>query len=87
MCAVSRDSAWSHVAFTQALDLTFPLVSDWNGEATDGFGVRFVFNGLEGVSQRSAFLVDETGSVRESWLYGTGELPDFDVLLRAAQAL
>jgi glutaredoxin-dependent peroxiredoxin len=84
---ISRDSAWSHVAFTQALDLTFPLLSDWNAEATDAFGVGFEFNGLREVSQRSAFLIDETGSVRGSWLYAYSELPDFDVLLEAARAL
>ena len=37
--AASRDSPWSHVAWTQALDLNFPLLSDWNGEAIRGFGI------------------------------------------------
>ena len=84
---ISRDSPWTHVAWTQALDLNFPLLSDFNGEATHGFGVSFDFNGLHNVSQRSAFLLDEDGSVRGSWSYGTSELPDFDVLLEAARAL
>ncbi|TMM02140.1 MAG: redoxin domain-containing protein, partial [Actinobacteria bacterium] len=26
---VSRDSPWTHIAWTQALDLNFPLLSDW----------------------------------------------------------
>src|ERR671935_257120 len=30
---VSRDSPWSHVAWMQALDLNFPLLSDWNAAA------------------------------------------------------
>src|SRR2546421_2015224 len=84
---ISRDSTWSHVAWMQALDLTFPLLSDWNGEATEGFGVSFDFNGLHNVSQRSAFLVAAGGSVSAAWSYGTSELPDFDALLEAAQAL
>ena len=84
---ISRDSPWTHIAWIQALDLTFPLLSDWNGEATEGFGVSFDFNGLHNVSQRSAFLVAQDGSVRGSWSYGTSELPDFDVLLEAARAL
>ncbi len=84
---ISRDSAWSHVAWAQALDLSFPLLSDWNGEATESFGVSLDFNGLRGVSSRSAFLVDAGGSVRGAWSYGAGELPDFDVLLEAARAL
>ena len=32
--AISRDSPWTHVAWMQALDLDFPLLSDWNAEAT-----------------------------------------------------
>ena len=84
---ISRDSPWSHVAWTQALDLTFPLLSDWNAEAVRGFGVSFDYNGLHDVATRSAFVVDAAGSVRGAWSYGTSELPDFDVLLEAARAL
>ena len=85
--AASRDSAWTHVAWMQALDLDIPLLSDWNADATKGFGVAFDFNGMQDVSERSAFLIDRDGIVRGAWRYGTTELPDFDVLLGAAQAL
>jgi len=85
--AISRDSPWTHVAWTQALDLNFPLLSDWNAEATRGFDVAFDFRGLKDVSERSAFLVDSGGVVRGAWAYGTSELPDFDELLAAAQSL
>jgi peroxiredoxin len=71
----------------QALDLDIPLLSDWNADATKGFGVAFDFNGMQDVSERSAFLIDRDGIVRGAWRYGTTELPDFDVLLGAAQAL
>jgi glutaredoxin-dependent peroxiredoxin len=71
----------------QALDLDFPLLSDWNAEATRGFGVAFDFRGLRDVSGRSAFLVDGEGVIRGAWSYDTSELPDFDVLLEAAEAL
>jgi len=71
----------------QALDLDIPLLSDWNADATKGFGVAFDFNGMQDVSERSAFLIDREGIVRGAWRYGTTELPDFDVLLGAAQAL
>ena len=27
---ISRDSPWTHIAWMQALDLNFPLLSDWN---------------------------------------------------------
>jgi peroxiredoxin len=84
---VSRDSEWTHIAWAQALDLNFPLLSDWNMEAMDAFEVRGVFRSHEGVADRSAFLVAQDGTVRGAWRYDTAEVPDFDELLRAAQAL
>ena len=83
---ISRDSPWSHVAWMQALDLNFPLLSDWNAEATRGFGIAHEHRGLQDVSERTAFLVDQDGTVRGAWRYETAEVPDFDELLRAAQA-
>jgi peroxiredoxin len=85
--AASRDSPWTHVAWMQALDLDLPLLSDWNGDATRAFGVAFDYRGLKDVSARSAFLIDRDGIVRGAWSYEIGELPDFDVLLTAAQSL
>jgi glutaredoxin-dependent peroxiredoxin len=83
---ISRDSAWTHIAWSQALDLNFSLLSDWNGEATRAFDVEHEFRSHEGIPERSAFLVDADGTVRGAWRYGTSEVPDFDELLRAAQA-
>jgi glutaredoxin-dependent peroxiredoxin len=83
---LSRDSAWSHIAWSQALDLNFPLLSDWNGEAIRAFGVEREFRGHKGIPERSAFLIDRDGTVRGAWRYDTAEVPDFDELLRAAQA-
>jgi peroxiredoxin len=84
---VSRDSPWSHVAWMQALDLNFPLLSDWNAEAVRGFGIGFEFRGFQDVAERTAFLVDRSGTVRGAWRYETAEVPDFDELLSAARAL
>ena len=84
---VSRDSPWTHVAWSQVLDLNFPLLSDWNAEATRGFGIAHEHRGLQDVSERTAFLVDQDGTVRGAWRYGTAEVPDFDELLSAARAL
>jgi len=85
--AASRDSPWTHVAWMQALDLDIPLLSDWNGEATKGFGVAFDYRGMKDVSRRSAFLIDKEGVIHGAWPYEAAEVPDFDVLLAAAQAL
>jgi peroxiredoxin len=85
--AISRDSPYTHVAWMQALDLDFPLLSDWNAEATHGFGVGFEHNGMRDVSRRSAFLIDCGGVVRGAWAYGLDELPDLDALIEASRAL
>jgi peroxiredoxin len=85
--AISRDSPYTHVAWMQALDLDFPLLSDWNAEATHGFGVAFDHNGMRDVSRRSAFLIDAEGVVRGAWAYEASELPDLDELLEAARSL
>jgi peroxiredoxin len=71
----------------QALDLDFPLLSDWNADATRGFDVAFEHHGMRDVSQRSAFLIDTGGVVRGVWAYETGELPDLDELIAAAREL
>ena len=52
-----------------------------------GVEVAFEFRGLREVSRRSAFLVDEGGTVRGAWKYKTDEVPDVDELLRAARDL
>ena len=84
---ISRDSPWTHISWSQALDLNFPLLSDWNAEAVHAFGIAHEFRGFADVAERAAFLVDEAGTVRGAWRYGSSELPDFDALLAAARAL
>jgi peroxiredoxin len=71
----------------QALDLAFPLLSDWNGEAVRGFGVERDYRGMSDVARRAAFLIDSGGTVRGAWAYDDSEVPDVDELVSAAQAL
>src|SRR5436309_14755969 len=84
---ISRDSPWTHIAWTQALDLNFGLLSDWNAEAVHAFGIAHEHRGFVDVARRSAFLVAADGTVRGAWYYETGELPDVEELLEAARAL
>ncbi len=84
---ISRDSPWTHISWMQALDLNFGLLSDWNAEAVRGFGVAQEFRGMKEVAERTAFLIDASGSVRGAWRYESSEVPDFDALLAAARAL
>jgi peroxiredoxin len=84
---VSRDSPWTHIAWSQALDLELPLLSDFNAEAVRAFDIAFDYRGLKDVARRSTFLVDQEGTVRGAWPYDTGEVPDFGEPLEAARAL
>ncbi len=84
--AISRDSPWSHNAWAATMGVDgVPLLSDWSGEATHGFGVAFELHEMAGVSARSAFLI-EGDTVRASWLLGN-ELPDVDAVVAAASLL
>jgi peroxiredoxin len=87
LLGVSRDSPWTHIGWSQVLDLNFPLLSDWNAEAVHALGIAHEFRGLADVAERSAFLVDEDGTVRRTWRYDSGEVPDVDELLAASRSL
>jgi peroxiredoxin len=69
------------------LEVDFPLISDWNGEATRAFGVAHESRGMQDVPLRTAFLVGGDGIIRGAWRYETLEVPDFDLLLVAARSL
>jgi|SRR5581483_2353329 len=84
---ISRDSPWTHIAWTQALDLNFGLLSDFNGDAVRAFGIGIEHRGLCEVARRSAFLVDGGGVIAEAWSYETADVPDVDEWLAACRAL
>jgi len=84
---ISRDSPYSHDAYAARQSLTFPLLSDWNGDAVRAFGVAQVLDGLDDVPRRSCFLIDRDGVVRFSRAYRDEEVPDLDEVLAGARAL
>ena len=81
--AISRDSVWSHAAWTQALGVDVPLLSDWNGEAVRAFGVASERSGMHDVAERTAFLIEDGATIREAWMLGP-ELPDIEAVIAAA---
>lgn len=84
--AISRDSPWSHAAWAMTMGVEgVQLLSDWNGDATRGFGVALASHEMADVSARSAFLI-AGDTVRASWLLGS-ELPDVDAVIAAASLL
>jgi peroxiredoxin len=84
---ISRDSPFTHNAWSQALDLEgVELLSDWNAEAVRGFGVAHERRGMQEVAERSAFLIEPSGTIRGAWRYEATDVPDFNVLLQAARS-
>ena len=83
--AVSVDSQFTLGAWGDQLELPFPLLSDFNREASEAYGVLYEdFFGLEGVSKRAAFVVDPAGEVAWAWVTeDADDLPPFEEILEA----
>jgi peroxiredoxin len=84
---VSRDSPYSHERWANSQGLTFPLLTDWTGEAVRAFGVAQTLDGLVDTPVRSCFLIDQEGVIRGAWRYEDNEVPDVEALLEAALAV
>lgn len=67
---VSRDDVKSHEKFKKKFDLPFPLASDEDGKTCEDYGV-WVEKSMYGRKyfgiERSTFLIDEKGIVRNIW--------------------
>jgi peroxiredoxin len=81
--AVSVDSPFTLEKFKAEQNLNFPLLSDFNKEASTAYDAlhdTFAF-GMRGVSKRSAFVVDKTGTIQYAEvLDNPGELPNFKAI-------
>jgi peroxiredoxin len=84
---VSRDSPYSHINWAKRLGLSYPLLSDWNGEAVRAFGVAQELDGLLDTPVRSCFIVDSSAVVRFAKSYEDSQVPDVDQLLATARAM
>jgi peroxiredoxin len=78
--AISVDSFATLAKFKEVENYNFPLLSDFNKEAGEKYGVLYeVFAmGHKGVTKRSAFVVDKKGVIQYAEvLENAGELPNF----------
>ena len=83
---VSVDGVWCHRAFTEARNLHFPLLSDFEpkGGMARAFGA---YREEEGVAERALFLVDEEGTIAWSYRSPIAVNPGADGILDALDAL
>jgi len=86
---ISVDSPFTLAKFKEDQAYQFPLLSDFNKEASNAYGAiyeEFAFN-LKGVSKRAAFVVNEEGNlVYAEVLENAGDLPDFDAIKKVVSA-
>ncbi|MFM6954788.1 MAG: redoxin domain-containing protein [Sphingobacteriaceae bacterium] len=85
---ISVDSPFTLAKFKEENKYQFPLLSDFNKEASkayDAFYDEFVFN-LKGVSKRAAFVVNENQEITYAEvLESAGDLPDFNAIRTIVQ--
>lgn len=83
---VSVDSFATLGKFKAEQNLNFRLLSDFNKEVSRAYGAfyeEFVL-GMKGVSKRSAFVIDGTGTVQYAEiLESAGDLPNFEAVKKA----
>ena len=88
---VSVDGIFAQKAFSDANNLNFPLLSDFNRETVEAYGVALPnFAGMEGytASERAVFVIDKDGVIRFRWVgENPGVEPDYDEVQRQVDAL
>jgi peroxiredoxin len=80
---ISVDSVFTLAKYKEEQQFNFPLLSDFNKEASADYGAlydTFVLD-MKGVSKRSAFILDKEGVVRYAEvLEKAQDLPDFEAI-------
>lgn len=80
---ISVDSRHSHKAFAEHLGLEFPLLSDYDKQVCQAYGVLRP----NGSAERALFVVDRLGVIRYAHVSPIGEAPDNKPVLDALRKL
>ena len=85
VAGISIDSFFALKEFKKAQNLNFTLLSDFNREVSDQYGVLYEdYYGMKGVSKRSAFVIGEDKTIQHvEILEDSGKLPDYNAILNA----
>jgi len=87
---ISVDSLYSLNKFKTEQNLNFPLLSDFNKEASFAYDTIYetFSNDMKWVSKRSAFVIDKEGIVRYAEvLENAGDIPDFNAVQACLKGL
>lgn len=87
---ISVDSLFSLGKFKTEQNLNFPLLSDFNKVASRAYDTIYEhwFNDMDGVSKRSAFVIDKDGIVRYAEvLENASDIPNFDEVKKCLETI
>ncbi|MFT5747466.1 MAG: peroxiredoxin [Paraglaciecola sp.] len=88
--AVSVDSLFTLEKFKAEQNLNFPLLADFNKEASRAYDCLYedFVLGMKGVSKRSAFVIDKEGAIKYTEvLESAGDLPNFNAIKETLNSL
>jgi peroxiredoxin len=79
---ISVDSFFTLKEFKKTENLNFTLLSDFNKEVSENYGVLYEdYFGMKGVSKRAAFVINKDGEVAYAEvLDDSGNQPDYDAI-------
>jgi peroxiredoxin len=87
---ISVDMPFTLAKFKEANQLTFPLLSDFNKDASAAYGCIYDtwILGLKGVSKRASFVIDKEGVIRFAQvLENASDYPDLEGVKKALEGL
>lgn len=87
---ISVDSVFTLAKFKEEQGYNFPLLSDFNKETSSKYGSIYDswILDMNGVSKRSAFVIDKEGIVRYAEvLDNAGEIPSFEAIQETLASL
>ena len=86
---ISVDSPFALDAWAAKEGYNFPLLSDFNKTVSSTYGALYDnLLGFNGVSKRSAFVIDKSGTVRYAWVSEDARnMPEFDAIRACLQQL
>ncbi len=87
---ISVDSLFAQRKFKEEQQLNFPLLSDFNKTASTAYDTIYDhwFNDMDGVSKRSAFVIDKEGIIRYAEvLENASDVPDFVAIQKCLESL
>ncbi|RBI59722.1 peroxiredoxin [halophilic archaeon] len=86
LLGLSVDSTWCHAAFSEARNLDFPLLADFEpkGDVANAYGV---YRDKDGTAERALFVIDDEGEIQWSHVSPVGVNPGAEGILTALEDL